>query len=283
MEFLKKSSYLGLIFLLLIACSSENDPLIQDDAFELPPFETMMADFDAFTDSPGSGKYGVDTQKAPNANWTLARIVIGTWNTALFTTLTVPVNAFRSAFLHDPERISDTMWQWSYTVDGFTGEYHARLTGELLEGDIYWNMYITRTGIEAFDEFRWFTGVSNGDGNSGHWILNQGPDRQDPMLRIDWEREAEEVGTIRYTWVREFNDDQSADLFRNSYLEYGLQAGDYDAYFDAHIYDANLEDFVEVRMEWNRDMYFGRIRAPHFYQNMEWHCWDGNGEDTPCE
>ena len=283
MQFLKKSSLLAIMFLLITACSNEDDPLIQDDAFELPPFETMMADFEAFTDTPGSGKFLVDTQKAPNANWALARIIIGTWNTALFTTLTVPVNAFRSAFLHNPERITDTMWQWAYTVDGFTGEYYARLTGELIEGDIYWNMYITRSGIEAFDEFLWFTGVSNRDGNSGYWILNQGPDRQDAMIRIDWVREEEEVGTIRYTWVREFNDDQSTDLFRDSYLEYGLQEGDYDAYFDAHVYETNLQDFVDVRIEWNRDMYFGRIRAPHFYEDMEWHCWDGTGEDSLCE
>jgi len=174
MQFLKKSSLLA-ILLLITACSSEDEPLIQDDAFELPPFETMMADFDAFTDTPGSGKFNVDAQKEPNDNWTLARIIIGALNTALFTTLTVPVNAFRSAFLHDPERISDTMWQWTYTVEGFTGEYHARLTGELIEGDIYWNMYITRTGIEAFEEFRWFTGVSNRDGNSGHWSSTRDP------------------------------------------------------------------------------------------------------------
>ena len=197
MHILKRSSLLTVLFLLIISCSNEDDPLILDNAFELPPFETMMADFEAFTDNPGSGKIYVETNKSPEANWTVARVVVGVWNTALFTTLTVPVNAFRSAFLHDPERITDTLWQWTYTVEGFTGEYHARLTGELIEGDIFWNMYITRTGIEAFDEFLWFTGVSDRDGNSGHWILNQGPERQDALLRIDWVREAEEVGTIR--------------------------------------------------------------------------------------
>lgn len=283
MQSLKKSFLPALLFLFLIACSSEDEPTFQNDAYELPPFETMMADFDAFTDTSGSGKSVLPSNKAPNANWTLARIVIGTWNTALFTTLTVPVTAFQSAFLHDPERISDTMWQWTYTVEGFTGEYHARLTGELVEGDIHWNMYITRTGIEAFEEFLWFTGVSDRDGNSGYWILNQGPDHPVAMLRIDWIREAEEIGTLRYTWVRELNIDQSTDMFRNSYLEYGLQEGDYNAYFDAHIHDANLQDFVDVRMEWNRELYFGRIRAPHIYEDMDWHCWNGSGEDVPCE
>jgi len=284
MKYLKKSSLLAMLFLLVAACSSDDEPIFQDDALELPPFETMMADFDAFTDNAGSGKYEVSfLDKAPKSNWNLARVVIGTWNVTLFTTLAVPITSFRTAFLHDPERIGEDSWQWMYTVDGFGGEYTARLTGELVEDVIVWEMYVSRSGIEAFGEFLWFTGESASDGSSGHWILNQGPDRQNAMLRIDWVREMEEVGTIRYTWVREFADDQSADPYRNSYLEYGLIEGDYDAYFDAHVYEANLQDFVDVRIEWNRDLYFGRIQAPHFYEDMEWRCWDGTGEDVLCE
>ena len=76
---------------------------------------------------------------------------------------------------------------------------------------------------------------------------------------------------------------ENDDLFRDSYLQYGLQEGDYDAYFDAHAYDENLEDFVDVRIEWNRMDYFGRVRAAQYFQDEDWHCWDGMGEDVICE
>ncbi len=271
----------ALFLILVISCEKSDDSGSESQAIDLPPFETMAFDFEDFSTDPQSGKDIV--AKAPNGNWVFSRLVVGVWNTALFTTLAVPVASFEAAFAHDPEVVGDLKWQWTYSVDGFTSEYTARLTGEIVGEEVLWEMYITKSGIDPFEEFLWFSGVSALDGNSGHWLLNESPDRPDPMLRIDWERTGEEVGSIRYTWVRELDANENDDLFRDSYLQYGRQDGDYDSYFEAHAYDENLEAFVDIRIEWNRTDYFGRVRAPEYFDDEEWHCWDGTGEDVLCE
>ena len=283
---MKNNRIYGLLlaFLLVfqLSCEKSDDTDPGSQALELPPFETMAFDFEDFTANPQSGKSTV-LKSAPNGNWVFSRLVVGVWNTAVFTTLAVPVSSFQAAFAHDPEVIGDLKWQWSYSVDGFTSEYTARLTGEIDGDNVVWEMYVTKTGIDPFEEFLWFTGVSDLEGNSGHWLLNESPDRPNPMIRIDWERSGEEVGSIRYTWVREFDANENDDIFRDSYLEYGLQEGDYDAYIDAYGYDEQYEVFSTVRIEWSRSDYFGRVRAPLYFQDEEWHCWDATGEDSLCE
>ena len=283
---MKNSRFYGVLFAMLlvfiVSCEKSDDSGSESQALELPPFETMAFDFDSFTDDPQSGKSYTAMSK-PNGNWVLSRLVVGVWNSALFTTLAVPVASFHAAFAHDPEVVGDLKWQWSYSVDGFTSEYTARLTGEIEGDNVIWEMYITKAGIDPFEEFLWFSGVSDLNGNSGYWILNESAERPNPMLRIDWERSDEEVGSIRYTWVRELDQNENDDLFMDSYLQYGLQEGDYDAYFESHTYDEQTEGFVDVRIEWNRDGYFGRVLAPGYFQDEDWHCWDQTGEDIVCE
>lgn len=266
----------------LISCEKSDDTDSESQALELPPFETMAYDFDSFTTDPASGK-AISSKTGPNGNWVFSRLVVGFWNSALFSTLAVPVASFEAAFAHDPEVIGDLKWQWSYSVDGFTSEYTARLTGEIVGEEVVWEMYVTKTGIDPFEEFLWFTGVSDLEGNSGNWLLNESPERPDPMLRIDWERSGEELGSIRYTWVRELDANENDDLFMDSYLEYGLQEGDYDAYFDARAYDEEIQGFAEIRIEWSRMSYFGRVMAPQYFEDEEWHCWDNMGDDVLCE
>lgn len=276
------TSMLAMALLFTVSCS-KTDEKVDPDAVELPPYETMAVDFgDFMDDSSTSGKISSTSAKVGN-NWLYPRIVVGLWNTALFTTLAVPVASFKSAFAHRPVFLGDNTWQWSYTVDGFTSQYAARLTGEVSGDVIIWKMYVTKTGIGAFDEFMWFSGESSKNGNSGHWVLHQSADRPNKMLRIDWERVNEEIGDIRYTWVRDLKDDDSADSFKDSYLEYGLQDGDYDVFYNVHAYDENMEAFVDVNIEWNRTSYFGRVMSPSYFQDEVWHCWDTTGEDVACE
>ncbi|MGI9547465.1 MAG: hypothetical protein ACR2MM_09530 [Flavobacteriaceae bacterium] len=283
---MKNSKLLGILATFLVvffvSCDNSDEGNSETQSVELPPFETMAFDFEGFMDDPQAIQSPIN-RTAPNGNWVFSRLVVGVWNTALFSTLAVPVASFHAAFNHDAEVVGDLKWQWSYSVAGFTSEYTARLTGEIVGEEVVWEMYVTKMGIEPFEEFLWFSGVSDLDGNSGHWLLNESHDRPDAMLRIDWERSGEDVGSIRYTWVRELDANENDDLFRDSYLQYGLQDGDYDAYLDLHAYDENLEDFSDVRIEWNRTDYFGRVRAFQYFQDELWHCWDSTGEDSICE
>ncbi len=276
-----------LVFALVFTTSCENSDEGTDEAnnLALPLYETMVIDFSDFSDDSNSGKSAalVYDNKAPNGNWFFSRIVVGVWNSALFTTLAVPVASFKSAFAHSPEELGDNKWQWTYSVDGFTSEYTARLTGEVTGEEVLWEMYITKIGIGAFEEFLWFSGSSAMDGNSGYWLLNESADRPEAMLRIDWERSNDEIGNIRYTWVRELDEQENDDMFKDSYLEYGLQDGDFDAYFKAYAYDSNKQDFSDIRIEWSRDTFVGRVMAFDYFEDEDWHCWDSIGDDVQCE
>ena len=272
---------LFVMVLMVVASCEKTEDINSSDAVELPPMESFALDLDDFlTDPAESGKSNL-TAKTGN-NWIYPRVVVGFWNTALFTTLAVPVASFRSAFAHKPVAIADNIWQWTYTVDGFTGQYTARLTGELRSDQVVWEMYITRAGIASFDEFLWFSGVSARDGSNGEWVLNQSAERPNRMLRINWERENEEIANIRYTWVRELNDNQETDRFKDSYLEYGLQDSDYNVFYNIRAFDENLEAFVDVNIEWSRTEYNGRVKSPSYFQDDAWHCWDTLGEDIDC-
>lgn len=277
------STIIALFF--TISCEKSDETIDAANSLALPLYESMAIDFSDFTDDSNSGKSTAlaYNDKAPNGNWFFSRIVVGVWNVALFNTLAVPVASFKTAFAHSPQDLGDNIWQWTYQVDGFTSEYTARLTGEVTGEEVLWKMYITKIGIGAFEEFLWFSGSSAMDGNSGFWILNQSPENPVAMLRIDWERTNDEIGNIRYTWVRELDEQENDDMFKDSYLEYGLQDGDFDAYFNAYAYDSNRQDFSDVRIEWNRETFMGRVRAFDYFEDEEWHCWDGNGDDVPCE
>ncbi|WP_297793188.1 hypothetical protein [uncultured Eudoraea sp.] len=276
-----------MVFVLVFttSCDNSDDSAEAANELALPLYESMVIDFGDFADNPDSGKSAslVYDNKAPNGNWFFSQIVVGVWNSALFNTLAVPVASFKAAFSQSPENLGENTWQWIYSVDGFTSEYTARLTGTVTGEEVLWEMYITKMGIGAFEEFLWFTGSSSMDGNSGYWLLNQSPEMPEAMLRIDWERTNDEIGNIRYTWVRELDEQENDDVFKDSYLEYGLQDGDLDAYFNAYTYDRNREAFSDVRIEWSRETFVGRVRAFDYFEDEEWHCWDSNGDDIQCE
>ncbi len=276
---LHKCLYLTLISTILLFTSCDNSDEV-GAAPVLPPLSSMVIDFDDFTNAHSSSTKS--TESTSIDHWGYARIVTGVWNTALFTTLAVPVASFNSALNKQAEFLGDSKWQWTYTVDGFTSQYTARLTGELAGNQINWEMYISKNGIDGFDEFLWFSGTSQTDGTSGYWILNHSAAYPENMLRIDWTVEGEEVGNIKYTYIRQLNNDRETDKFKDSYVIYGLQEAELDAFYDVHVFDFFKEAFVDVDIEWNRTNYNGQVMAPMHFEDTEWHCWDDTGLDIDC-
>lgn len=276
-------AFLAITMILGVSCnkSDGDDQLPNSTALELPPFESLAIDFGGFIDNSSSGKHA--STEIAGTNWLYPRIVIGVWNTALFTNLAVPVASFAGAFDHDASFIGDNTWQWQYTVEGFGGEYTSRLTGELATDEVVWKMYVTKSGIGEFEEFLWFSGVSDLDGQAGAWTLYQSAEHPNRMIDIEWSRENDEIGNVKYIWVRELNEAGEADLFKNSYLEFGLEEGDLDAFYDLHVYDYQMESFVDVNIKWNSTDNNGRVMAPSYFEDELWHCWNGNGENVDCE
>ncbi len=273
-----------LIFTLLLALISITGCKELDDTNEsvsLPPYESMVIDFGDLTNTTKSGT--INNTEATYVNWTYSAVSVGFWNVIIGTTFAVPVAAFKTAFSKSPQKIDDNQWQWSYTVDGFTSQYTARLVGTLETSQIQWQMYVTKTGINAFDEFLWFEGTSNLDGESGQWILYHSPTVPEEVIQIDWEKTGDEVGSVQYTYVRELNDEGQENLFNGSTLTYGLQDASFDAYVNIHVYSAAAADFVDSQIEWSRSDYSGHVMSENFFGDADWHCWDSTGADSICE
>ena len=275
-ENMKKTTTKILIFLILgIGLFSCDKTETLKTAPELPPLESMVFDFSKFN--------LYKSAEISNVNWIYSATTVSFWGTILATTLAVPVAAFHSAVGHQPAKINDSAWQWQYDVDGFTSTYTARLVGKLESGHIKWEMYISKTGINSFDEFLWFEGTSEPDGNSGQWILYFSPEYKDKLLQIDWVKEGENIGQVKYTYIREKDGQNNDDNYFGSTLTYGRQDSELDIYVDVHIYSIQETDFVDSNIEWSSSEYNGHVKAVHFFDNSEWHCWDSSGNDIECE
>lgn len=270
---MKKSIFIFLAFFVFFSCQKEET---SKTAPELPPAETMIVDFSQF----GNTEKSAALEKS---NWLYSAATVGIWNGIIGITFAVPVAAFKSAFNHHPGQVDDSTWEWQYTVDGFTSQYTARLVGELQSNQVNWEMYITKTGINSFDEFLWFEGTSAADGKSGQWILYHSAAFPEKTVQIDWKKEAEEVGEIKYTYVREQNSQGQNDPFNGSHLTYGLKEGEYNIYVNVHAWEATAQAFRDSYIEWNRTEFYGRVKAEHFFSDTDWHCWDSEGNNTECD
>ena len=257
--------------ILLFSCEKK-DTLTT--APELPPAESMVFDFSELDPYKSA--------ELSKVNWIYSATTVGFWSAILGSTLAVPVAAFYAAIEHQPVRVDDQTWQWEYDVDGFTSTYTARLTGKLESNHIKWEMYIAKTGINYFDEFLWFEGTSELDGNSGQWILYYSPGYQDKFLQIDWEKKGENVGQVKYTYIREKNDQGENDVYFGSTLTYKLQNVGFDKYLNVHIYNQQETDFIDTIIEWSTPYHTGHVKSEYFYSDSEWHCWDSTGDDVDC-
>lgn len=241
----------------------------------IPPVETMVIDFTQFVDDSKSATIA-------KTNWIYSAASVGIWNLIIGTTFAVPVASFRAALGQEPTQINDLTWEWEYAVDGFTSQYTARLSGKIQAGQIEWKMYITKTGIDSFEEFLWFEGTSVVGAKSGQWILYHSPEFPEETVQIDWKKETSEVGEIKYTYVREFDDQRQIENFNGSTLTYGLQNNEFDIYVNIHSYNSVASDFTDSFIEWNRTNFNGHVKAEHFFNDNDWHCWDSQGNDIDC-
>jgi hypothetical protein len=254
----------------------------KETAPEIPPYESMVIDFDKFSSDE---KSALETSTSA-INFITAGLTIVVWNTTLTVTLAVPIASFYASFQNEPEFLGDGTWQWKYDVPGFGNTYHARMTGKLMGDHVKWEMYISKSGIVApHDEFLWFEGTSDYDGTSGQWTLYHSYEVQEAALQIDWKKTSDEVGDIKYTYVRESDNGVNNQLTKGSYLQYGLTDADLNAFYriEYNQRDSDASDIKNVDIEWSLTGLYGRIKSQHYYNDDLWHCWDSQGLDTECE
>jgi hypothetical protein len=271
--------FLGLGVVFFSGCEKD-----KDEAPQLPPYESMAIDFSKFSSEDKSANdISTDTTAI---NYISAGLTIIAWNAILTGTLIVPVATFYQAVNQTPVYLGEKVWQWEFDGTGFANTYHARLTGTIRDNDVKWEMYISKSGIGEHGEFKWFEGTSNLDGNSGQWILYHSFQLQEAVLQIDWEKSGTEIGSVKYTYVRESeNNLEAQQLTVGSNLQYGLTDNALNAYYniDYSTRDRSASTNLQVNIEWSTTEYNGRIKAEHYFQDTDWHCWDSEGFDADCE
>lgn len=257
----------------------------KDSAPSLPPASTMSIDFSNFASPAKSGvsdRQFKELTASDKSNWVLASTVAGVWNLILGAGLAIPVASFKVAVDQTPVYLDNKKWQWNYTFNTVGVSYKARLTGEIRTSDVKWEMYISREGVGAFSEILWYQGTSNLDGKSGQWILNNSQAFPEPMLQIDWKATGEDIGYIKYTYIRDLKDDRTTDLFKTSFIEYGLTTAALNAFYNVHQNTGTVNSFNDTSIEWNTTDHNGHVKANYYFQDLLWHCWNGVGDNVDC-
>jgi len=252
----------------MVSCSNDDevDPGV---APEIPPLSTMVMDVENFTEGTTSSAF-MEGRVKSKLNWTSAALQVGFWNTILALNMAVPVAAFGASINETPTFDSDRgVWVWSFDYDFVGRTYTSELTGKVVGSQVEWNMYISEEA--GFQDVLWYSGIMELDGSGGYWLLSKNANNPVEYLRIDWEREAEDVGSIKYEVVESGVDEIG------SYIEYGRMAsGDYNVFY---VVDITSTD-KSANIEWNDETGVGRVE----YNNSgEYLCWDENFDDVDCE
>ena len=265
---------LAILNIMLVSCDKQDK-----EPPELPPYESMTIDFSNFLHNDKGAPDLKSASDISMANYDFAALNVGVFNLFLGLVLAIPTSAFWHSFSADPVFLGDATWEWTKEYTKFAASYTCRLTGQVRANDVKWEMYISKAGVEGFDEFKWYEGTSDLDGNGGQWILNYDNEHPFPVLQIDWERDGEEIGVITFTNVMEETLAGESNDGYGSYIEAGKIVGDLDGYYNIYMADTGYD----VDIEWSTTEYNGRVMCPNWFQDSDWHCWDDNGYDIVCE
>ena len=270
---MKKRNWIFTVLAVLMAFtivlpSCEDEP----DAMELPPEESMVIDFSAF----GTPQDTVNTTKAVDStytNWFHSFVNVSFWNVFTGATLAVPVAAYGEALNHEPVYMGDNTWEWQYSYTFNASTYTARLVGSRLNNEAFsMTMYITKTGMNAYEEFKWFEGTVRYDHTHASWTLYESPDNPVALLSVEWNKDYETgESDITYEVVKESSEHVG------DYIEFAVMPEDvYDAHYDIVLQRGTVE------IEWDRTTMAGRVRDENKFGDANWHCWDENLMDSDC-
>lgn len=251
-------------FLLMHGCKTEeNKP-----APQLPPEASFVMNFEDFSNADDTtGMRNIDSYQ----HWGRAFAHVAVWNTLIRIGLTIPVTAFLESFKHEAIFNPDgDYWSWTYNFNAGGAIHKAELNAWPINDSMLWVMQISKQN--GFQNFEWFRGKSANHRGGGWWILNEHPNNQNEILKIDWTHNNEGTGSVRYTNIKTSSPDY------NGYIFYGSATLDLNRFYN--IYSPSHSNLVEI--EWSSDDHHGRIRDPHHFGDELWYCWSANLMDTEC-
>jgi len=244
----------------------------KDDPPELPPVASLLMDFSDFnnpTDTVSSRK-AIETYQ----NWGHAFVTVSVWNLLATWTIGLPVLAYAEAFNHDPVYLGEKSWQWSYEVTVNQVIYSVKLISKRISNEEFiMKMLVTKSGLEGYEDFKWFEGTVRYDRTSAYWTLYENPDNPNELIWIGWEMDWEaDTYKIKYTYVKPGTDKTG------NYIEHGVtNENPYDAYYIVSVFTNTVE------IEWDRTTREGRMKDPLKFGDNDWHCWDENLIDNVCQ
>ena len=273
-----------LVHMLLVVCILVLIPGCGDvsGAPTIPPKETFVIDFEAFTDNDTGALVsvtGARTELPPSSlaigdqsHWNYAALNVGFWRLLVAVGLAVPVAAFSASFRNIPLRQEDGSWIWSYSVRVGGSVHSAELHGQFIEQGVRWDMRISKEG--EYEDFLWYYGESDLPATDGFWILKESPENPSDLLRIDWSRNIEEgTNAIRYMNI----------------VPGGAENGGYiDAQYTVetpydHIWDIyNKGQDNHTYIEWSSSTDEGRVKDLTHFGDDDWHCWDSDHQNIAC-
>lgn len=207
------------------------------------------------------------------ANWNFAAFQVGFWTLIITVGMAVPVAAFTAAFHNIPLQQADGSWVWSYSVRVAGSVYSARLRGQYIPQGVRWEMFISQEG--GVTDFLWYYGESDLPATGGFWILYDKPEHPVELIRIDWHQNiADGSSDIKYTNIEPGGHENGGYIFHRI----SPKDAPYDAYAD--IYNKGHDNHTYI--EWNRATQEGRVKDLKHFGDSDWHCWNGQHENTPC-
>jgi hypothetical protein len=248
------------------SCKKDED---KDDLPELPPVEALLMDFSDFESVPGDKK-AVQSYE----NFGIAVLNVALWNLLTQVLVAVPCIAYAEAFNHEAVYLGDNSWQWSYSITVEQVTFSAKLISKRISNkEFTLKMLVSQSGTDGFTDFKWFEGTVRYDHTAADWTLYSEPQNPVPVINITWTMDWEtELYTIKYINVVAGSEEYG------SYIEHGVTE---DTPFNAYYIISTTSGTINI--EWNKTTKAGHIKAPEFFEDANWHCWDETLADTVCE
>jgi hypothetical protein len=230
----------------------------------------MFVDFSFFNAGPAV-EPTIDSPQV-GGNFLAAFVVVTVFNAAVIVALTIPAAAIAAALSVDPTFESDGKFHWNFSYPENNPTLALELTAEVGLQGVVWEMFVTsQTHSPPLNNFRWFDGESELDGESGTWQFydDRQPSQTIPTTLIEWEFVSESDRTLTFNNVH-----QGMPGF-GDVLRYQVAGEDVSMLF----VQASTSDSVNI--SWNMTTEEGFIIAPE-YRNGEKSCWDSNQNDVDC-
>jgi len=271
MNKLRFKSILAILSVVLIilasnGCKKDN----KDELPELPPVESMLMDFSYFDDGVPHDKKAVSSY----FNYGYSVVNIGLFSLAAATNIVIPVAVYAEAFNHEAVYLGDNSWQWLYSVTVNQITYTSKLVSNRISNEEYTlKMFVSKSGLEGFEDFKWFEGTIRYDLTSANWTVYESPEVSWPVAGISWTMDWEKgLYTLKYNCLKPDSD------LHGAIIEYGITENvPFEAYYDI-TFPSN-----SIHIEWNKTTKAGHVKSPSYYADANWYCWDENLADAVCE